>query len=36
MIGPGLLVIATPLILGFVFGVKAVAGLIPGAIFSAV
>lgn len=36
MIGPGLLVIATPLILGLVFGVKAVAGLIPGAIFSAV
>ena len=36
MIGPGLLVILTPLILGFFFGTKAVAGLIPGAIFSAV
>jgi Na+/H+-translocating membrane pyrophosphatase len=36
MIGPGLLVIFTPLLLGFLFGVKAVSGLIPGAIFSAV
>jgi len=36
MIAPGLLVIVTPLLFGFIFGVKAVAGLLPGAIFSAV
>jgi len=36
MVGPGMLVILTPLFIGIIFGPKAVAGLIPGAIVSGV
>ena len=36
MMGPGILVIGTPLIFGFFFGTKAVAGLLPGSLISAV
>ena len=36
MVGPGLLVILSPLLMGFLFGRKAVAGLLPGALVSAV
>jgi H+-translocating diphosphatase len=36
MIGPGLLVLGTPLIFGFFFGTKAVAGLLPGSLISSV
>jgi len=36
MVGPGLLVIGTPIIFGFLFGTKAVAGILPGALVSAV
>jgi len=36
MIGPGCLVILTPLLFGFLFGGTALAGLLPGAIVSAV
>jgi len=36
MVGPGLLVIGTPLVFGVLFGVKAIAGLLPAAIISAV
>jgi len=36
MIGPGCLVIFAPLILGFLFGENAVAGLLPGALVSSV
>ena len=36
MVGPGLLVLGTPLIFGFFFGTKAVAGLLPGSLISSV
>lgn len=36
MIAPGALVIFTPLVVGFLFGTRAVAGLLPGALFSGV
>lgn len=36
MIAPGMLVIITPLFVGFLFGPKAVAGLLPGALVSGV
>jgi inorganic pyrophosphatase len=36
MIAPGALVIFTPLVCGFFFGPKAVAGLLPGALVSGV
>jgi H+-translocating diphosphatase len=36
MIAPGLLVIATPIVVGFLFGVQSVAGLLTGAIVSSV
>jgi len=36
MIAPGTLVIASPLLIGFLFGPKAVAGLLPGALISGV
>jgi len=36
MIGPGALVILTPIIVGLFFGPKAVAGLLPGALISGV
>jgi len=36
MIAPGALVILGPLVHGFLFGPKAVAGLIPGALVSGV
>jgi len=36
MIAPGALVILTPIILGFLFGPKVVAGLLPGALVSGV
>lgn len=34
MLAPGLLVLGTPFLFGVLFGVKAVAGLLPGAIIS--
>jgi len=36
MIGPGALVIVTPMVVGLVFGPRAVAGLLPGALVSGV
>jgi len=36
MIAPGILVIFTPLVVGFLFGPRAVAGLLPGALVSGV
>jgi len=36
MVGPGAMVIFTPIIIGFCFGPKAVAGLLPGALISGV
>ena len=36
MVAPGLLVILTPLIIGFLFGPRAVAGILPGALVSGV
>jgi len=36
MIGPGALVIGTPLLIGLLFGPRAVAGLLPGALVSGV
>jgi len=36
MIGPGALVILTPIVIGLFFGPKAVAGLLPGALISGV
>jgi len=36
MIAPGALVILTPFIVGFIFGPKAIAGLLPGALISGV
>lgn len=36
MVGPGLLVLGTPLIFGFLFGTRAVAGMLPGSLVSAV
>jgi len=36
MVGPGALVIITPLVVGFLFGPRAVAGLLPGALVSGV
>jgi len=36
MIKPGILVMGTPLIIGVVFGPKAIAGLLPGALVSGV
>jgi len=36
MIGPGAMVISTPLLVGFWFGPKAIAGLLPGALISGV
>jgi len=36
MIGPGAMVIFTPIIIGLFFGPKAVAGLLPGALVSGV
>jgi len=36
MIAPGALVILSPIVCGFFFGPKAVAGLIPGALISGV
>jgi len=36
MIKPGVLVIATPLVFGFFFGPKGIAGLLPGALISGV
>lgn len=36
MIAPGLLVILTPLLIGFIFGPKMLAGFLPGAIVSGV
>lgn len=36
MIAPGILVIFTPLVVGFLFGPKAIAGLLPGALVSGV
>jgi H+-translocating diphosphatase len=36
MIKPGLIVILTPFVIGIVFGPKAIAGLLPGALVSGV
>lgn len=36
MFAPGALVIVTPLLIGAVFGPKAIAGLLPGALVSGV
>ncbi len=36
MVAPGLLVVLTPLIIGFLFGPRAVAGILPGALVSGV
>jgi inorganic pyrophosphatase len=36
MIKPGLLVLITPFVIGIVFGPKAIAGLLPGALVSGV
>jgi len=36
MVRPGLLVIVTPFLIGIVFGPKAIAGLLPGALVSGV
>jgi len=36
MIGPGAMVISTPILVGLFFGPKAVAGLLPGALVSGV
>jgi H+-translocating diphosphatase len=36
MVAPGVLVIATPIVVGFLFGVQSVAGLLTGAIVSSV
>jgi len=36
MIAPGALVILTPIILGFLFGPKIIAGILPGALISGV
>lgn len=36
MIAPGLLVLITPLLTGFLFGPIAIAGLLPGALVSGV
>lgn len=36
MINPGILVIGTPLFIGFIFGPKAIAGILPGALVSGV
>jgi inorganic pyrophosphatase len=36
MVAPGALVIVTPLFVGFLWGPKAVAGLLPGALISGV
>lgn len=36
MVAPGMLVIFTPLVIGFLFGPKAIAGLLPGALVSGV
>lgn len=36
MIGPGVLVIGSPILFGFLIGPKAVAGLLPGALVSSV
>jgi H+-translocating diphosphatase len=36
MVGPGILVIGTPLFFGFVFGPKSIAGLLPGVLVSSV
>lgn len=36
MISPGILVVGTPLIFGFLFGPKAICGLLPGMLVSAV
>jgi Na+/H+-translocating membrane pyrophosphatase len=36
MVAPGLLVIVTPFVIGIIFGPKAVAGLLPGALVSGV
>lgn len=36
MVAPGCLVILTPIIVGIIFGPKAVAGLLPGALVSGV
>jgi inorganic pyrophosphatase len=36
MIGPGVMVIGTPLIFGLLFGPKAIVGLLPGALVSSV
>jgi Na+/H+-translocating membrane pyrophosphatase len=34
MVGPGILVMGTPLVVGFLFGVEAVAGMLAGALVS--
>jgi Na+/H+-translocating membrane pyrophosphatase len=36
MFPPGILVIATPIVVGCLFGAKAVAGMLAGAIVSAI
>lgn len=36
MVKPGLLVILTPFFIGIIFGPKAIAGLLPGALVSGV
>lgn len=36
MIGPGLLVLGTPLVFGFLLGYKSLVGLLPGMIVSSV
>jgi hypothetical protein len=36
MIPPGLLVIGTPIIFGFILGPKMIAGILPGALVSGV
>jgi K(+)-stimulated pyrophosphate-energized sodium pump len=36
MVAPGLLVIGSPLLVGYLFGTKAVGGLLAGAIVSGV
>lgn len=36
MVGPGLLVIATPIVFGFFLGYKSLVGLLPGMIVSSV
>ena len=36
MVNPGLLVILTPFFIGIIFGPKAIAGLLPGALVSGV